>query len=138
MKSKIVTYFLLSVFVFSTIGIPISLHHCEMMKSVSFQSCGMCDTKPTACCNESYLTSNIKATNDISCCSDKIIASSSNAKYLSESNEIQKPETKSFVFIIPVKQYFTEELFNKTFKSDVSPPINSSNTLYLNNSILLI
>lgn len=138
MKRKVITYFLLSVFLFSTIGIPISLHYCQMMKSVSFQSCGMCDTKPTTCCDEDNLTSNIKSPSDISCCSNKIIASSSDEKYLSVAYEIQKTELKNFVFIIPVKQYFTEELFNKTFKSDVSPPINNSNSLYLNNSVLLI
>ncbi len=98
----------------------------------------MCDTKPTIRFNKNILNSIIKNANDVSCCSNKIIASSSDEKYLSVAYEIQKTETKSFLFIIPVKQYFTEELFNKTFKSDVSPPLNNSNPLYLNNSILLI
>lgn len=138
MKRKIITYFLLSVFVLSTIGIPVSLHYCEMMDLVSLQSCGMCDTKASTCCDENSQTLNINSPGDVSCCSNRIIASSSNEKYLSAAYENQKTEVKSFVFIIPKQQYITEELSSKTFNSDISPPANRSNSLYLNNSILLI
>lgn len=138
MKQKIITYFLLSVFILSTIGIPVSLHYCEMMDLVSLQSCGMCDTKVPSCCKVYNTSSILKSENDVSCCTNKIIAASSDEKYLTVTYEVQKTETKSFVFIISIKQYFTEELSNKTFSSDISPPANYSNTIYLNNSILLI
>lgn len=138
MKQKIITYFLLTVFLFSTIGITISLHYCEMTDSVSLQSCGMCDTKATSCCDEDSFTLNVKSANDVSCCSNKIIAASSDEKYLSVFYDFQKTDTKSFVFIIPVKLYFTEDLLNTFFVSDLSPPLNASNSLYLNNSTLLI
>lgn len=138
MKRKIITYFILSVFMISTIGIPVSLHYCEMMDLVSFQSCGMCDTKAPSCCEEDNPSSIVKSENDFSCCTNKIIAASSDENYLTFTYEVQKNETKSFVFIIPIKQYFTEELSNKNFISDISPPANYSNTIYLNNSLLLI
>jgi hypothetical protein len=138
MKQKIITYLLLSVFVFSTIGIPVSLHYCEKMDLVSLQSCGMCDTKVPSCCKEDNSGSIIKSENDVSCCTNKIIASSSDEKYLTSTFEVQKTEAKSFVFIIPKQQYFVDELSNKTFNSDISPPANYSNSVYLNNSILLI
>jgi hypothetical protein len=138
MKRKILTYLLLLIFLFSTIGIPISLHHCQMMDLVSLQSCGMCDNKATVCCDDDNTIPSVKSDNDVSCCTNKIIAASSDEKYLTVSYEVQKTETKSFVFIIPLKPYFTEELSNKTFSSDISPPANYSNSIYLNNSILLI
>ncbi len=109
-----------------------------MTGSVSLQTCGMCDTKITTCCDIDSFTLNVKSANDVSCCSNKIIAASSDEKYLSVSYDFQKTDTKSLVFIIPVKQYFTEELSNAFFVSDLSPPLNNSNSLYLNNSILLI
>ena len=138
MKRKIITYFLLSVFVLSTIGIPVSLHYCEMMNIVSLNACGMCDKKTSTCCDEEYQISNIKSSNDVSCCSDKVIATSSDEKYLSVSSEVQNTELKSFVFIIPLKQYLTKELSYKTFISDNSPPASYSNSIYLDNSLLLI
>jgi len=109
-----------------------------MTDSVSLQSCGMCDTKATTCCVEDSFTLNVKSANDVSCCSNKIIVASSNEKYLSVSYDFQKTDTKSLVFIIPVKQYFTEELSNTFFVSYLSPPLSTSNSLYLDNSILLI
>ena len=138
MKQKIITYLLLSVFIFSTIGIPVSLHYCDMMDLVSLQSCGMCDTKASTCCDDDNSNPIVKSENDVSCCTNKIIAASSDEKYLTITYEVPKTEAKSFVFIIPKQQYFTEELSNKTFSSDISPPPNYSNSIYLNNSILLI
>jgi hypothetical protein len=138
MKQKIITYLLLSVFVFSTIGIPVTLHYCQMMDLVSLQSCGMCDNKASTCCDDDKSISIVKSENDVSCCTNKIIAASSDEKYLTVTYEVQKTEAKSFVFIIPLKQYFTEESSNKIFSSDISPPANYSNSIYLDNSILLI
>jgi hypothetical protein len=138
MKSKIHTYLLLSVFIFSTIGIPVSLHYCKMMDLVSLQSCGMCDSKASTCCEDDNSNPIVKSENDINCCTNKIIAASSDEKYLTVTYEFQKTEAKSFIFIIPKQQYFTEDLSIKTFSSDISPPPNYSNSIYLNNSILLI
>ena len=138
MRKMFTTYLLLTVFVFSTIGIPVSLHFCEMMDSVSLQSCGMCDTKASTCCDDDNSIPIIKSENDANCCTNKIIAASSDEKYLTVTYEFQKTEAKSFVFIIPKQQYFTEELSNKTFSTDISPPPSYSNSIYLNNSILLI
>lgn len=129
---------LLSVFLISTIGIPVSLHYCEMMDFVSLKSCGMCDAKISSCCDEENQISNFKSSNDVSCCSDKLIAASSDEKYLSVSSEVQNTEVKNFVLIISLKQYLTEELYDKPFISDNSPPAGYSNSLYLDNSLLLI
>jgi hypothetical protein len=138
MKHKIITYTLISVFLFSVIGVPISLHYCDMMNLISLQSCGMCDSKTSTCCDDDNSNPIVKSENDVSCCTNKIIAASSNEKYLTVTYEVQKTEAKSFVFATPKQQYFTEELSNKTFSSDISPPLNYSNSIYLNNSILLI
>ncbi|HEX9253261.1 MAG TPA: hypothetical protein VF870_13530 [Ignavibacteriaceae bacterium] len=138
MKHKIITYTLISVFLFSVIGVPISLHYCDMMNLISLQSCGMCDLKTSTCCDDDNSNPIVKSENDVSCCTNKIIAASSNEKYLTVIYEVQKTEAKSFVFATPKQQYFTEELSNKTFSSDISPPLNYSNSIYLNNSILLI
>ncbi len=108
-----------------------------MTEPVSLQSCGMCDTKATTCCVEDSFILNVKSANDVSCCNNKIIAASSDEKYLSVFYDFQKTDMKSIVFIIPVKQYISEN-YNTFFVSYLSPPLNTSNSLYLDNSILLI
>lgn len=98
----------------------------------------MCDTKASACCDDNNSNPIVKSENNVPCCTNKIIAASSDEKYLTVTYEVQKTEAKSFVFITHKQQYFTEELSNKTFSSDISPPANFSNSIYLNNSLLLI
>lgn len=138
MKRKVITYFLLSVFLFSTIGIPVTLHYCQMMNSVSFQSCGMCQKESSDCCKDDNYGTTINAVENGFCCDTKFIAESSSEKYISPSFDIQKIEVNIFVFTIPLDHSLPAIVTGCNVISDTSPPTAYSNTLYLNNSILLI
>lgn len=138
MKNKVVTYFLLTVFLFSTIGVPVTIHFCQMMNTVSFQSCGMCEEATSDCCdNEESGTTVVSNSNDF-CCDTKIIADPLTKEYVSAIYEIQKNDVKSFVYIIPSEILLSENIINTNYASDNSPPQTFSNSLYLSNSILLI
>lgn len=138
MKRKVITYFLLSVFLFSTIGIPVTLHYCQMMNSVSFQSCGMCQKESSDCCKDDNYGTILNSVENGFCCDTKFIAEPSSEKYISSSFEIQNTDVKTFVFTIPSDHSLLAIVTKRSVISDTSPPTSYSNTLYLDNSILLI
>ena len=138
MKRKIITYLLLSVFLFSTIGVPVTMHYCQMMNSISFESCGMCEKELSACCKDDDYGTSINSIENDFCCNTKLVAEKSNEKYISSSSVIQNIDIKSFVFTIPAIHSLSDIVNKISVISDTSPPSAYSNTLYLNNSILLI
>jgi hypothetical protein len=139
MKNKVVTYFLLTVFLFSTIGVPVTIHFCQMMNTVSFQSCGMCEKVETeSCCNGNSSKVTLSSRQNDNCCSSKIIADPLTEKFISAFSEIQKIDVKSIIYILPSEILLSENIINTNYASDNSPPQTFSNSLYLSNSILLI
>ncbi|MDP2363327.1 MAG: hypothetical protein Q8M94_06110 [Ignavibacteria bacterium] len=138
MKRKIITYMLLSVFLFSTIGVPVTLHYCQMMNSVSFQSCGMCEKESSTCCKDDDYGTSINSYGNGFCCDTKLVAEKSNEKYISSSSIIINIDIKPFVFTIPANHSLAHIVNKISVISDTSPPAAYSNILYLNNSILLI
>ena len=138
MKRKVITYFLISVFLFSTIGVPITLHYCRMMESVSFQSCEVCEKQSSNCCKNDEYGTIVNSINNSDCCNTKLVAEPSSEKYISSSFDIQKIDVKIFVFTILSDHSLSVIVTKGSLISDTSPPTLYSNTLYLNNSILLI
>jgi hypothetical protein len=138
MKLKVITYFLVLVFLFSTIGVPVTLHYCQMMHSVSFQSCGMCEKESSNCCQENDYGTSINSSGGGLCCSTKFVAEPSNEKYISSSIDIQNIDVKIYMFTMPADHSLSEIVNKRSVISDISPPSNYSNYLYLTNSILLI
>lgn len=138
MKSKIITYFLLSVFLFSAIGIPITLHHCNMMHSVSLKSCGMCEQKTLKCCDNDFEGHKISFVKGSACCDSKIIAEPLNEKYVLSSFDIQKIDLKVLAVTLTSENLLSEIVIKKIITSDISPPNTNSNQIYLFNSVLLI
>ena len=129
---------LLSVFLFSTIGVPVTLHYCQMMNSVSLQSCGMCEKESSDCCKDDNYGTTINSVENGFCCDTKFIAEPSSEKYISSSYEVQKIEYKILIFVLPLNEYLYDVVSNTTFTSDTSPPLTHSNAIYLNNSAFLI
>jgi hypothetical protein len=138
MKNKVITYFLLAVFLFSTIGVPVTIHYCQMMNSVSFHSCGMCEKESSDCCNNNDFGSTINSVENDFCCNTKFIAEPSSEKYISSSFDFQNIDVKTFIFAIPSDHSLSVIVAKRSVISDTSPPPLYSNTLYLNNSTLLI
>lgn len=137
MNRRIVNFFLLLIFSINTIGIPITLHYCKMMDLVSFKPCEMCNSNYSCCTNKDFDV-NIKFRNENSCCQEKIISTFSTEEYLIISNEIQKIEISEFVFVIPIKHFYCDKLFQSSIIISISPPLQNSIDLFLDNSILLI
>jgi hypothetical protein len=137
MKEKVITYLLLTLFLFSTIGVPISLHYCQMMKSISLQSCEMCEMEMTGCCKDSDSRIRINSIENDTCCNTKYVAEPSTEKFLSSLTEIQKFDIKIYINNIPAEKLLSD-VTKVSCASDNSPPDTYTNTLYLNNSILLI
>ena len=138
MKNKILTYLLLSVFLFSTMGVPISLHYCRMMDSVSFQSCTMCKEKASDCCQDDNYGTIINSSEKDICCNTKFVAEPLTEKYISASSEIQKVKIKTYIYIIPNSVLLSEHVTKISYATDNSPPDIYSNSLYITNSIFLI
>jgi hypothetical protein len=44
-KYRFIAFTLVGVFAVFNIGLPVVLHYCEMMKSTTTSTCGMCDTE---------------------------------------------------------------------------------------------
>jgi hypothetical protein len=105
MKNKILTYLLLSVFLFSTMGVPISLHYCKMMDSVSFQSCTMCKEETSNCCKDDNYGTIINSSEKDICCKTNFVAEPLTDKYISALSEIQKVEIKT------IQIYYTYSSF---------------------------
>jgi len=138
MKRKVITYFFLSVFLFSTIGIPVTIHYCQMMNSVSLQSCGVCEKESSLCCKDDDDGTSIISYGNSFCCDTKFIAEPSSEKYISSSFEIKNIDVKIFIFTISSDHSLSAIIAKGSVISDISPPTVYSNTLYLDNSILLI
>ncbi len=138
MKRKVITYFLLSIFIFSTVGVPVTIHYCQMMNTISFQSCGMCEKDSRDCCKDDNYRTNIDSGENGLCCNTKYAVQHLTEKYISSLNEIQKIDFKNYVFTIPAENLLSEVITQRSLASNNSPPGTYSNSLYLNNSILLI
>ncbi|MDP2208379.1 MAG: hypothetical protein Q8K98_06360 [Bacteroidota bacterium] len=73
------------VFLIFNIGLPVVLHYCEMMKTVSSDSCGMCDTEKN---NHNDLA---LSKGESSCCQTVIAAESNKVEFLqTQKNEVAK------------------------------------------------
>lgn len=138
MKRKVITYFLLSVFLFSIIGVPIAIHYCQMMNSVSLQACEMCEKETSKCCEDEDTGTTVVSFQNDSCCNTKIIADPLNEIFISAFYKFQKVDVKTFEYILPSKTLFSENVTATNFVSDNSPPAIYSNSIYLDNSLLLI
>lgn len=142
MKRKLIIVFISSFFL-STTGLPVTLHYCQMLNSVSFSDCMMCsaeeDTEESSCCrNEDDYSVQIKEKNSDECCEIKIIDSSVKDNFLLNQIEI-KNEIKFLNLFSVLNCEVHKNSFNKfnfSFCDSSPPPIESE--LYILNSILLI
>jgi maltodextrin utilization protein YvdJ len=141
MKQKIAKL-LIFIFFLSTVGIPISLHFCEMQKTSAISMCEVCtgDTKEkvNSCCEEEVGNSvQLKSNNSKQCCDTKIIDKSISDNFISVKLELKQEQSSAVVYItdlISKQLRLSHQLIDETS----SPPETKHNDLYLQNSILLI
>ena len=137
MKKKILILSLILTFFVSTVGLPLTMHLCEM--NMQEEMCGMCAVKidKKSCCDDSEADEVITAAISI-CCSIKIVDESVKDKFVQSKSE-QYLYT-NHLCLLPSS--VVDNYFNVSgiiyFQSDNSPPHLFSNSLYLTNSIFLI
>jgi hypothetical protein len=142
MKRKLFILTLLGVFLFSSTGLPLSLHICSINGLSSASACKMHNQmkEDHSCCRNQEEEPPVKLTVNQydGCCQFKIVERNLTDQIINAANDINvKTSVKSaFTAIIPLYQ---SPAFSDAFGfcSNSSPPV-SNNHLYLNISVLLI
>lgn len=144
MKRKIITYTLLSVFLFSIIGVPISLHYCEMMQKKSISSCKICADEmanaPISCCeDEQNNYSETISSSNSNCCQNEFVFNKIDDVFL-----INKSDINFFLLLENVIQQVVltpdaqKVELKHSYYSDSSPPFLINPEIHITNSALLI
>jgi hypothetical protein len=138
MKKRIFILTLILLFFTSTTGLPIVLHYCEMMESVSLEVCEMhkqVDIK-TSCCEKE--NDEVRLSNGYdSCCSTKLVDSSVKDNFIISKPDLVSKTQLSIVLFLNQNIDFSFYSSYK-FNTDTSPPLQPDNHIYLTNSVLLI
>ncbi|MBA4312209.1 MAG: hypothetical protein C0417_06235 [Chlorobiaceae bacterium] len=117
-KYRLVVFILTGIFSVFNIGLPVVLHYCKMMETLSSNSCGMCDT-------DKMYTGNIQISKAESSCCKAVLGVDRNK---SEFLQTQKDEvTKLQQSITPILHASLTIAFESNFKillnSTHSPPL---------------
>jgi len=141
MKRKL-AILLIFTFFLSTVGMPISLHFCEMQKISSLSMCEVCALdkieKVDSCCEEEIdYPVQLKSNNADQCCNTKIIDKSISDNFISIQLELKQEQSPTVVYLtdlISKQLRLNSQFINNT----ASPPSAQHSDLYLQNSVLLI
>ena len=137
MKKRIFILTLILFFFTSTTGLPIVLHYCEMMESVSLEVCKIHKQEniKTFCCEKEK--DEIRLTNGYdTCCSVKLVNPSVKDDFVILKTEVTKQTL--ITFILPDFTANINNVNNTIFFNDTSPPLNKGNSVFLLNSSFLI
>lgn len=144
MRSKIITYLIISLFLLSIIGIPVSLHYCELMKQKSIFSCEICEVEKakviSSCCeteqnnySETIVTFNLK------CCHDELLYKKIVDEFLYTKTEFNSfPLLERVLYIADAFHVVNPIQAPQTLFSDVPPPFLIDPNIYITNLTLLI
>lgn len=144
MKRNIITYTLLSVFLFSIIGVPISLHYCEMMQQKSISSCEICvdemaNIKSSCCEDEQNNYSETISSLNSNCCQNEFVFNKIDDEFVINNLDISLysllENVIQQVVLTPTAQQV--ELAH-SFYNDSSPPFLINPEIHITNSALLI
>jgi hypothetical protein len=138
MKKKIFISFLTLVLFVSTTSLPVTIHLCKMAQTTKTCSCGMMKHCKMACKNNTIKNFN-KLSLKSNCCSTKTVDTSLKDEYLTQKNNGNDNFQTSVVILINNPFENIEQFnINKKYFHNFSPPLLTTNNLYLNNSVLLI
>lgn len=144
MKHKIITYTLISVFLFSVIGVPISLHYCKMMHQKTISPCEMCkaeiEKNVTSCCNEEAQEYNVTIFADTPlCCQSEFVYNKVEDNFIFNNSDISFFTSIEKLFHpITILSTSTDFLLRESYFCDSSPPFLINPEINITNSILLI
>ena len=144
MKRKIITYTLLSVFLFSIIGVPTSFHYCEMMQQKSVSSCEICVDEMakvmSSCCKDEQnnYSETISSPNS-NCCQNNFVYNKIDDEFLSNKSGINLFSLLEIVIQQIVLTPAVQQVeLTPSFYSDSSPPFLINPKLNITNSVFLI
>ncbi|MEO8233110.1 MAG: hypothetical protein ABI638_12565 [Ignavibacteriota bacterium] len=144
MKRKIITYTLLSLFLFSIIGVPISLHYCEMMQQKSISSCEICaddmsNVKSSCCEDEQNNFSETISSPNPNCCQNEFVYNKIDDEFLINKSNINLFSLLENVIQLVVLTPATQQVeLTHSFYSDSSPPFLINQDIHITNLALLI
>jgi len=121
-------------FILSTVGLPISLHFCEMQRTSSFSACKVCVAekieKVNSCCEDEVGNSvQLKSDNSYQCCETKIIDKSILDNYISAKLELKSEQSS---IVVNITDLISKQLrLNSQFINGPLSPICQDNDLYL-------
>jgi fibronectin type 3 domain-containing protein len=134
--NKILITIFISVFILSSTGLPLSLHLCKMMESVSVESCQMCSVRITeTCCSSEYEVNFNSGTT--SCCDTKIAAEPLEDDYVTVKVNLDNV-TDYFVTYISLTELNSDNNYHSDIFYGESPPGKYGHEIYLLNSTFLI
>lgn len=146
MKRKITILSLIFLFTLSTSGMPLILHYCGSMESLTLwdsinfgEQCEMHSPKVNviSCC-ESEPEDFTKIVSDYdNCCEDLIVDTSVKDNYLSSKTELKSSVEITLLLSLNFDLNINSVSHNLSIE-DRSPPNLSSNKVYLSNSVFLI
>jgi len=146
MKKKIYILSLIFLFTLSTTGMPLMMHYCGSMDSLSLWSsiqfgeyCEMHSPKveELSCCESTQDKSADNFEYPEGCCEDYIIDNSVKDTFLS--SKIELNIYKEIISIISFSDNLIEIASDKNiFNTDHSPPLITNNKIYLSISVFLI
>lgn len=141
MKKKLFVFGITVAFVVSTIGLPLTVHFCEMMKENPFAVCEICkmeEERKFSCCEEE--TEKLQITSAAAaCCQEDLTLSKIEDEFLTAKTEsIFFPDF--VIAIIPNQNIdLNENIFHSLSSfNDSSPPGDESKPIYIFNASLLI
>jgi hypothetical protein len=144
MKCKVITYTLLSIFLFSIIGVPVTHHLCQMMEQKSLSECEMCmadEVKAeSSCCSEEssdYLFT-ISPENPI-CCQSVFVYNKLEDDFILSKTDVELILTSEVLpQVIAIIPQSVEISLEESFYCDSSPPFLINPELNISNSVFLI
>ena len=137
MKKKILILSLVTVFFVSTTSLPVTEHLCKMTQTVKTCNCSMMKHCMMGCKSHSDKNVNLLSLKN-NCCSTKTIDTKVKDEYLSQQKTNNNVQTLAVVLISNPFEGIEKLNLNKKYFQDFSPPLLTSNNLYLSNSVLLI
>lgn len=140
MKRKVYISLLITLFALANVGLPFTLHFCQMMDSVSLESCSACskDVEKKSCCEEDNSAIVNFTSGKDKCCETKLIASPINEQFLLIKIESAKESFKITEVVISDEFTISVDKSSYHISQNSSPPPETQNHIYIINSVFLI
>lgn len=143
MYKKVIVIFFNLLFFVSTTGLPLTIHFCsmtetEMTESPKCECQVMNNSNMHKACNMTKDASKDISVKAQHCCESEIALKYVKDSFLINKTEIQKNITFSKILVSLLPLHENIKTFTNFSYTDTSPPLLSSNQLYIYNSTLLI